>query len=116
LWVAVDRENRPVGFALGGVVGQNAHLDELDVLPDHGRRGLGRALVEAACDWAREAGYRAITLNTLSHIPWNGPFYERLGFRILAPAELTAEQNELLRREIEAGLPAENRVVMRREL
>lgn len=116
LWVAVDRENRPVGFALGDVVGENAHLDELDVLPEHGRRGLGRALVEAACDWARNAGYRAITLTTLSHIPWNGPFYERLGFRSLAPAELTAEQHALLRREIEAGLPAENRVVMRREL
>ena len=116
LWVAVDRDGRPVGFALGDVVGGNAHLDELDVLPDHGRRGLGRALVETVCGWAREAGYRAITLTTLSHIPWNGPFYERLGFRILAPDELAAEQRELLRREIEAGLPAENRVMMRREL
>ena len=30
LWVATDENERPVGFALAGVVGDNAHLDELD--------------------------------------------------------------------------------------
>jgi GNAT superfamily N-acetyltransferase len=116
LWVAVDGHDRPVGFALGWLVGENGHLDELDVLPEHGRRGLGQALVETVCSWARQAGYPAVTLTTLSHIPWNAPFYERLGFRILRPEEHTAELRALLQEEIEAGLPAENRVVMLREL
>src|ERR1700733_260422 len=34
-----------------------AHLEQLAVHPDHGRQGIGRALVMAACRWAGEAGY-----------------------------------------------------------
>jgi GNAT superfamily N-acetyltransferase len=116
LWVAVDHGDHPVGFALACEVGINAHLDELDVDPRHGRRGLGRALVETVCDWAGRAGYPAITLTTLSHIPWNAPFYEKLGFRSLEPEALTPHLRELLQTETAHGLPAENRVAMRKWL
>jgi GNAT superfamily N-acetyltransferase len=54
LWVAVDRRDRPIEFAVAGAVGDNAHLDELDVHPAHGRRGVGKALVESVCEWARQ--------------------------------------------------------------
>ena len=116
LWVATDESDRPVGFALASVVGDNAHLDELDVHPAHGRRGLGTALVEAVCDWASASGYRVITLTTLGHIPWNAPWYQRLGFRVLEEGELTEALRNLLREEIQRGLPAEQRVAMYREL
>jgi GNAT superfamily N-acetyltransferase len=116
LWVAVGHSDHPVGFALACEVGGNAHLDELDVDPRHGRQGLGRALVETVCDWARQAGYRAITLTTLSHIPWNAPFYAKLGFEILAPEALTPALQELLNSEVAYGLPEENRVAMLRWL
>ncbi len=116
LWVAADETDRPVGFALAGSVGDNAHLDELDVHPAHGRRGLGTALVKAVCDWARASGYRAITLTTLRHIPWNAPWYQRLGFRVLEENELGQALQELMREEIQRGLPADQRVALRREL
>ncbi|CAG0931158.1 amino-acid N-acetyltransferase [Thermoflexales bacterium] len=116
LWVAADEAEQPVGFALGGVVGDNAHLDELDVHPAHGQRGLGTALVEAVCRWAQPSGYRAITLTTLQHIPWNAPWYQRLGFRILEENELSEALRELLQAEIQRGLPADQRVAMRRAL
>ncbi len=116
LWVAVTLDDCPVGFALASVVEANAHLDELDVLPEHGRRGLGAALVDTACAWGRENGFRAITLSTFSHVPWNAPFYTRHGFRILAPDELSETLQSLLREEAARGLPAEQRVIMRREL
>lgn len=116
LWVATDHGDHPVGFALACEVGGNAHLDELDVDPRHGRQGLGRALVESVCDWARQAGYRAISLTTLSHIPWNAPFYEKLGFKILAAKELSSPLRELLQSETDHGLPIENRVAMLRWL
>ena len=116
LWVAVDHGDHPVGFALACEVGGNAHLDELDVDPRHGRQGLGRALVETVCDWARQAGYAAITLTTLSHIPWNAPFYARLGFEILPPNQLNPALKQLLQSEVAYGLPAENRVAMLRWL
>ncbi len=58
-----------------------AHLEQLSVrLPEHGRRGVGTALVHAACEEARWAGHDSLTLCTYRDVPWNGPFYRRLGF------------------------------------
>jgi len=116
LRVVVTQQGDPVRFALARVVERHAHLDELDVLPEHGRRGLGSALVETACAWGRANGFRVITLTTLSNIPWNGPFYSRLGFRILTADELSEAQRAILDEDVERGLPAENRVMMQREL
>lgn len=116
LWVAVDAQDQSVGFALASQLGGNAHLDELDVHPEHGRRGLGTQLVNIVCSWARQQGYPAVTLTTLEYIPWNAPYYARLGFRQLAPTELTPELQELLQIEIEHGLPAKGRVAMRLDL
>jgi GNAT superfamily N-acetyltransferase len=64
LWVATEQDGNPVGFALAIKVDGLAHLDELDVRPEHGKRGLGTALVETVCEWAKSAGFAAITLST----------------------------------------------------
>ena len=113
LWVATGRDEAPVGFALASIVGENAHLDELDVHPDHGRRGLGAALVREVLAWARASDLPAVTLTTLRDVAWNAPFYERLGFRVLGHGERGAILDEILREEVERGLPAEGRVAMR---
>jgi GNAT superfamily N-acetyltransferase len=105
LWVATGPGGVPVGFALAAAVGRNAHLDELDVLPEHGRRGLGTALVQTFLGWAHAARYPAATLTTLRHVPWNAPFYERLGFRVLDPDELTPALSAVLRTDVARGLP-----------
>jgi GNAT superfamily N-acetyltransferase len=75
----------PVGFAWLNLVCGAAHLEELAVLTSAGRRGLGRALVEASCDWAEQAGYASVTLCTYHDVPWNGPFYRSAGFVELEP-------------------------------
>ena len=116
VWVATGGSDRPVGFAVASTLDGNAHLDELDVHPDHGRRGIGTALVEMACAWARAAGYGAVTLSTLRSVPWNAPFYVKLGFRILAETELTQALRQLLNSEARLGLPMQDRVLMRRDL
>jgi GNAT superfamily N-acetyltransferase len=74
LWVAVAADGQVVGFALVLDIAGYAHLEELDVLPAHGRRGAGSAMLEAVCAWAAAAGYPAITLRTFRDIPWNAPF------------------------------------------
>jgi GNAT superfamily N-acetyltransferase len=116
LWVAAGPDGQPVGFALATVVDGLGHLDELDVHPEHGRRGLGAALVETVCAWAKSAGFEAITLSTFRDIPWNAPFYTRLGFHILTEDELTKGLLRLREAEVEWGLPISERVMMRREL
>lgn len=116
LWVAVDGDDVPVGFAYVEIVGGQPHLDELDVHPDHGRRGIGAALVRAVIDWTRSKGYAGLTLTTFREVPWNMPFYAQLGFRVLAGAELTLELRALVDAETRRGLPPEQRVVMRHDL
>lgn len=57
-----------------------AHLEQLSVLPQEGRRGYGRRLLEAAMNEARSRRYDRLTLRTYADVPWNAPFYARVGF------------------------------------
>ena len=87
----------PVGFVCVELVDGIPHIWQLAVHPDQGRQGLGRALVEAACDWARAQGFDAITLTTYRDVPWNGPFYGSLGFvamNTLTPGLRAIRQHE----------------------
>ncbi len=112
IWVA--REGGALaGFALVDLVGGEPHLDELDVLRSHGRRGIGRLLVFAVRRWAEDAGYRAVTLTTFRDVPWNKPFYERCGFQVVPDAELGPELREAVTDEATRGLDPTTRVVMR---
>ena len=115
LWVAADGDTR-VGFALASQHVDHAHLDEIDVLPEYGRRGIGAALVERVCTWAAEQGFHAVTLSTHVNIAWNAPFYARLGFEILPPDGLTPPLRDLRAREAALGFPVGDRVIMRRSL
>ncbi len=72
-----------VGFVSIELVDGTAHVDQVSVLPEHGRRGIGRALLEAAVGWAAAAGYPELTLTTFRDVPFNAPFYRTLGFREL---------------------------------
>jgi lactoylglutathione lyase len=113
LWVALADE-APVGFAhVVPMEPRTIHLEELDVLPRHGRRGLGRRLVEEVCRWATSAGYDAVTLTTFRDLPWNGPFYERLGFRVLSSAEISPALRRVIEDEARRGLDPARRVAMR---
>jgi len=72
-----------VGFVALEIVDDAAHVDQVSVLPEHGRRGIGRALLEAAIGWAAASGRDEITLTTFRDVPWNAPFYRTLGFEEL---------------------------------
>ncbi len=113
---AVFVVGRPaVGFLWIDEVDGLAHVGELAVLPSRMRSGLGSALLDTACAWARDAGYPAITLTTYADVAWNGPFYARRGFVVLDA--LTPELTALRDRERAAGLDDVGpRVAMRRAL
>jgi ribosomal protein S18 acetylase RimI-like enzyme len=59
---------------------RECYLAELYVVPDRRGRGLGRALVEAAMDVAREQGADPMDLGTSSTDVAARALYERLGF------------------------------------
>ncbi|MDF4002145.1 4-(cytidine 5'-diphospho)-2-C-methyl-D-erythritol kinase [Luteibacter sp. PPL552] len=116
VWVALV-DGDPVGFVCldaTGLAPGAIGIAEIDVLPAFGGRGIGAALLEHACDWAREAGYRRVDLGTLSDVPWNAPFYARHGF---APVDKHApEFAEALARDRDNGFPDHLRVFMSRTL
>ncbi|NYD41275.1 GNAT family N-acetyltransferase [Nocardioides panaciterrulae] len=104
-----------VGFAHVREVEGHAHLEQLSVRPEHGRRGTGAALVAAAEEEARWLGYDELSLCTYREVPWNGPFYRRLGYREAGP--LAPWQQRLHDHEVELGLDVNGvRVVMARPL
>ena len=113
LWVA-DVRAKVVGFALTTEIDGNLHLEEVDVLPEHGRQGIGAALVRTVLAAAGDRGLAAVTLTTFRDVPWNRPFYEALGFRDLAEADLGPGLRALVEHEEAAGLRRAERVVMRR--
>ena len=116
IWVATDLQETPVGFAMAAVVDGNPHLDEMDVLPAHGRNGIGTRLVQTVIGWAASHGHDLLTLVTFRHLPWNAAFYARLGFETVLAGDVGHEINELLEEERSAGINLENRVVMMMKL
>jgi len=105
----------PVGFVCLETVDGLPHVWQVAVDPPYGRRGLGRSLVEAACDWARSEGFAAITLTTYRDLPWNRPFYESIGFSvldILTPELSAIREHERTIGDDDFGI----RVAMRRSL
>ena len=53
----------------------------LMVASGHRRRGIGRALLETAVDWARDAGVRKLELHVFPHNEPAIALYESFGFR-----------------------------------
>ncbi len=114
LWVARAADATPVGFALVELLAPDApHLEEVDVHPAHGRRGLGTALVGAACDWTARTGHPALTLTTFRAVPWNMPFYARLGFVEVPRDAWSPALAAVVAAETARGLDPAARVVMR---
>jgi GNAT superfamily N-acetyltransferase len=114
LWVGLA-DDLPVAFAHAELIERDAvHLEEMDVHPDHGRRGLGTKLVLEVCRWAATNGYGAVTLTTFRDVPWNMPFSARLGFDVVAPEQLSEPLHAIVEDETRRGLDPSRRVVMRR--
>jgi GNAT superfamily N-acetyltransferase len=111
VWV-ITLDDAPVGYAIVDILGGNAHLEQISVHPDAGRRGLGTALLHHVCTWARDGGYPAVTLTTFATLPWNAPFYAKHGFRVLRARELGPELRARRDEETAAGLDPERRVCM----
>jgi ribosomal protein S18 acetylase RimI-like enzyme len=79
VWVAqID------GVVRGGIVlvlGPRAHIANLAVHPDAGGHGIGRALIDQACQAAKAAGHAEIQLATHKDMTATQAFYHKLGWQ-----------------------------------
>ncbi|CAL9394992.1 GNAT family N-acetyltransferase [Streptomyces sp. Tu 3180] len=115
-WVAADERDRPAAYLIAEPVDGALHVEQVSVHPRAARRGVGRALLAHAAGCARAEGLTALTLTTFAEVPWNAPYYARLGFRTQAGPDLTAGLRRIRAEESAHGLDRWPRVCMRLDL
>lgn len=115
-WVAADDRDIPVAYLIADVVDGCLHVEQVSVHPRAARRKIGRTLLEHAAAHAVACGLPALTLTTFAEVPWNAPYYARLGFRVLGDGELSPGMRAIRDREVAHGLHRWPRVFMRRDV
>lgn len=112
---AWDEDGEVAGYILVDIVDAAVHVEQVSVRSAYAGRRIGRSLVDHASEWARARGIERVTLTTFAAVPWNAPYYVRLGFRELPEDEWGPELRAVVRREVEHGLHRWPPVVMVRD-
>lgn len=114
--VALAVDSTCVGFVMFEPLPACMYVQELDVLTTHAGRRIGAALIEQVARIALAQRLTRLVLSTFREVPWNAPYYRRLGFRHIEEAELDAVLIARREAHIARGLDESKRVFMRREL
>ena len=102
------------GFVMFRPVEDGLYIEQVDVLPAFERRRIGAALIDAVAARARVLGLPRLSLSTFRDVPWNAPYYRRLGFEDIDEAALTPGLLAIRREHLARGLDEEARVFMER--
>ena len=116
VWLALDAQGSEVGYVRVGLHGGEVTIARLYVLPSHGQRVIGTLLLEHACRWAVESGYRSISLDPLAQALWDTAFYTQHGFEWMKSTVAGEAQIRSQRRERRGNVRLQQRVSMRRLL
>lgn len=88
--VARDEDDAIVGAVRVSTDGERGHFGMLSVDPAAQGTGLGRALIAAAEDFARERGCTVMDLEVASPRTELPPFYRKFGYEVTGAAEWPA--------------------------
>ena len=102
IWVA-EVGAEVAGYIIAELIDGNAHVAQVSVAPDYAGRRIGKAMIEFVEAWGRAAGCPATTLTTFRDVPWNAPYYLRLGYEVLADTQIGPELARTM--AYEASLP-----------
>ena len=116
VWLAENSDGQLTGFVRAVDIDQHMHIEELSVSQAFQGQGIGRALVAAVIEQARAMQLNSVTLTTFRDLPWNAPFYQRMGFVELTHAHTDRHLRDALQAEVRYGFPAERRCAMRLHL
>jgi aminoglycoside 6'-N-acetyltransferase I len=105
--LAFDGE-RAIGFVevslrddVAALAGHKAgYIEGVYVAPSHERRGLGRALIEAAAAWTQAHGATELTSDVLPDNPASLDFHRRVGFTVAGESGQGTQRQVLLVRPI----------------
>ena len=115
-WVAATDPNHLEAYLLAEQVDGALHIEQVSVDPNYARMGRGRELIEHVAKQAADLSCCALTLTTFVDVPWNAPYYRRLGFREIHNNDLTPGLAAVRRREADIGLDRWPRTAMLRPL
>lgn len=111
-WVAVNDNDEPVAFINAEKLSHSLHICELSVCQSWQGKSIGKQLIQQVMHAAKELGISTVTLTTFRDVPWNAPYYQRLGFQVIENHELTTELKDILQSEVDAGFTATDRCAM----
>jgi GNAT superfamily N-acetyltransferase len=114
LLVAADAADAPIAFVMFRPVEDGLYIEQIDVLPAFAGRRIGAALLDAVAERARTHGLARLTLSTFRDVPWNAPYYRRLGFADIAENALTSGLLGIRREHLARGLDESQRAFMQR--
>ncbi|KAA9149045.1 GNAT family N-acetyltransferase [Microbacterium lushaniae] len=115
-WVVAPPDGQAVAYILVVVMDGNAHIEQVSVAPSAAGQRLGARLIDHVESWARSRGLKRLTLTTFADVPWNAPYYERLGFQRVADDTAGVGLQRVRAAEAAAGLDRWPRVCMTRQI
>lgn len=111
MWVAsVDGDI--AGFVFAEPCAEGLYVRELSVAAPQQKRGLGAALMAMVVAAARARNDRQLILTTDRSLPWNAPFYTRIGFAIVEGDAIPATAQQRLARQYAEGFDPAHRCAM----
>jgi GNAT superfamily N-acetyltransferase len=114
--VAVSGTAQCVGFVMFAALGARFYVEELDVLPAYAGRRIGAALLSEVEARARNERATHLVLSTFRAVPWNAPYYRRIGFHEVDDMRLDAMLLTIRANHIARGIDETKRVFMQREV
>mgnify|MGYP003628068385 CR=1 FL=1 len=111
LWVSVTGDDRPAGALRVLPHDEGLHIRQLDVHPEFSGQKRTVGLVRAVQRFFGGRGLARLTLTTFADVPWNAPYYARIGFAPVAGDSLSGALAAALAEDA-AGFPAASRIAM----
>lgn len=78
--------------------------------------GIGRQLINEVIEWSKNRGDAVLSLTTFLEIPFNAPFYQKIGFKVFVPSEDMVELCNISDKEQGWDVGCYQRVCMRLSL
>jgi GNAT superfamily N-acetyltransferase len=116
VWIAEAAQGEVAGFAAWVPLALDMYLVELDVHPVHAGRRVGARLLDALSALGGQLGFGRLVLRTFRDVPWNAPYYQRLGFEALHEGEEHPELASVRRHEMSVGLDSSQRSTLYRSI
>ncbi|MEY4511510.1 MAG: hypothetical protein RLZZ450_3632 [Pseudomonadota bacterium] len=116
VWIAETAHREIAGFACWVPLAMDMYVVELDVHPVHAGNRVGAQLLDALSTFGGRLGFGRLVLRTFSDVPWNAPYYHRLGFEALPEREEHPELTSVRHHEASVGLDTAARSTLYRSI